>query len=860
MTPFPAGRATTPCAAATVVTTCGAATATTFWTLQAARSSRTASAISFEPGRGNNTIIGHAGLWAAGEGIDISYGDVFGSGGLVITINADGAGTTVSNVGGVVNDTFTFTHFFIGTEDDDLITRSANDDRWFGFQGGAGNDTIIGNSNGTDYVDYRDDSEFNGGGAVTVDLANETATDGFGDTDTLIDIEQVRGSIFDDSLTGDSEANELDGDDGNDTLNGGDGNDTLIGGGGDDVLNGGAGDDFILPGTGSDQVNGGSGFDTVAYDDGSLSAGINATLLGGGTPTVWTVNEVGGSTDILTDIEAIIGTGFNDTINGGAATIALQLFGGGGDDSITGGAGDDTLAGGNGNDFIDGGDGNDTIYGGFGTDTIVGGTGADTYIDDLSGLSDSQSFNMIVNLSLGQLGPNTLAPEDRNSISQVENYTLIGAVDALVIGGSEDNTFITGAGNDTINGGLGNDSIVGGAGNDSIDGSNGADTIHGGDGIDTILGGLGNDSLFGDGGDDWLDGGSGNDTILGGNGNDQIFGGDGNDLIFGGNGSDTMDGGEGGDVYVVDQFDTITDTGVTGFDRAVTNNASGMSFIMSDWSGVERVNGFTGDDTVDGSGYGQAIFVAASAGNDSIVGTAFDDILLGGDGNDFINGGDGNNLMIGGAGADTYFGGDGNDTIYVEDELDVVLDAGGGFDRVVVAVSTGLSLSVGSWANVERVASLNGNDTIDATGNTVGITLSGGDGQDSLIGGSGADILLGQNGNDYLTGGDGNDSMIGGAGNDTFVGGSGNDLIIAGAGADVFVFEDDWGRDVVLGYDDDLHIFDFTGHSAVTGFDDLQVDQVGANTEITLVAGGADKIVLASVSALVIDATDFAFA
>jgi Ca2+-binding RTX toxin-like protein len=49
-------------------------------------------------------------------------------------------------------------------------------------------------------------------------------------TDTLTSIENLVGSDFNDTLTGDAGANKLEGGVGNDTLNGGLGNDTLDGG------------------------------------------------------------------------------------------------------------------------------------------------------------------------------------------------------------------------------------------------------------------------------------------------------------------------------------------------------------------------------------------------------------------------------------------------------------------------------------------------------------------------------------------------------------------------------------------------------------------------------------------------------
>ena len=63
--------------------------------------------------------------------------------------------------------------------------------------------------------------------AVHVDLSSGIAQDGFGGTDTLVNIESVRGSDFgNDTLIGDAGDNTLDGRAGDDTLIGGDGTDT----------------------------------------------------------------------------------------------------------------------------------------------------------------------------------------------------------------------------------------------------------------------------------------------------------------------------------------------------------------------------------------------------------------------------------------------------------------------------------------------------------------------------------------------------------------------------------------------------------------------------------------------------------
>jgi Ca2+-binding RTX toxin-like protein len=69
------------------------------------------------------------------------------------------------------------------------------------FEGRAGNDTIDG-AGGIDMVRYDSATE-----GVNVNLATNTALDGLGGTDTLSNIEGIRGSSFNDILTGGNTAN-----------------------------------------------------------------------------------------------------------------------------------------------------------------------------------------------------------------------------------------------------------------------------------------------------------------------------------------------------------------------------------------------------------------------------------------------------------------------------------------------------------------------------------------------------------------------------------------------------------------------------------------------------------------------------
>lgn len=127
-----------------------------------------------------------------------------------------------------------------GTQHADMLTGSGKAIYEY-FQGIAGNDTIDGGGGNEDRVDYSRDARFGGRSGVTVDLGKGKATDGFGDTDTLRNIEQVSGSAYADALTGDGKANLLRGRGGNDTLSGKGGGDILEGEGGNDTLIGAAG-------------------------------------------------------------------------------------------------------------------------------------------------------------------------------------------------------------------------------------------------------------------------------------------------------------------------------------------------------------------------------------------------------------------------------------------------------------------------------------------------------------------------------------------------------------------------------------------------------------------------------------------
>ncbi len=253
-----------------------------------------------------------------------------------------------------------------GRDDGLLIATSAPDQ----IDGGDGTDTVTYGASDA---------------GVVVDLGKTTAqAGGHAAGDLLSNIENIIGSAYDDTLTGDTNNNKLSGREGNDTLNGGDGNDRLEGGVNDDTLNGGAGDDTLIGGTGVDTLDGGAGADMLTGgDDTDTASYANAAQVVEYVVAVDAVNglaaEVMGVTgvyvnlnkadaqvgseaegDVLISIENLIGSGYNDV-----------LIGDGNDNVLEGGAGDDILDGGAGMDMLTGGAGEDMLTGGAGEDRFV---------------------------------------------------------------------------------------------------------------------------------------------------------------------------------------------------------------------------------------------------------------------------------------------------------------------------------------------------------------------------------------------------------------------------------------------------------------------------------------------------------
>jgi serralysin len=248
----------------------------------------------------------------------------------------------------------------------DGVTNGSED-----IYGHAGNDTILG-LGGDDHINGGEGADHIDGGAgedtayyhfsktgVTVSLLNGAGIGGEAEGDTLVNVENLIGSEYDDILVGNDGRNEF---------YGGKGHDILKGGGGDDDLHGEFGNDTLKGGGGADNLWGGAGIDTAAYD--TAEHGVFVSL-GSGTSRPHDAYVLARDIDAdrLYDIEDVIGSEHDDVVWGdhGANTLA----GLGGNDELKGGGGADILRGGNGHDDIIGGAGRDVMFGDAGADTFV---------------------------------------------------------------------------------------------------------------------------------------------------------------------------------------------------------------------------------------------------------------------------------------------------------------------------------------------------------------------------------------------------------------------------------------------------------------------------------------------------------
>jgi Ca2+-binding RTX toxin-like protein len=494
---------------------------------------------SFRGNAGNDVFNGNnAGF---DPGITFDEADYSNNGSAQAVIVNLATGVASDGLGGT--DTLIDIDFVVGGAGADSLTGGAGDESLDGY---IGNDTLDGGA-GIDIARFQSSTAgviVNlSAAAITVNgttVAAGTANDGMNGIDTLIAIESVRGSDFDDYLRGSDNVGVI---------------------------------EYFQGDSGNDIIDGGAGIDFASFSAASLLlGGITATLANGSA----TISDRLGGTDTLVNIEGLIGTSSNDTLAGGAGD---QLFRGqGGSDTINGGAGSDwtiydssplgvtvDLAGAYAVDGFGGqlnlagidtlisienvvgshqvdritGDSSDNIFESLGgADVLIGGGGSDTasyrsfstsvastgvFVDLANNYSwDGLSADYFIGISnlIGSAGNDFLLGDASNNV-----FETLRAVNYNYVDGR--------GGNDTIS--YESSTTAASAYLSFQYGTNGATpdylvSVENATGSalgDTLVGDTNNNVLRGLAGNDYLSGSSGTDTLQGGTGSDLIFAGTG---------------------------------------------------------------------------------------------------------------------------------------------------------------------------------------------------------------------------------------------------------------------------------------------------------------------------------------------
>lgn len=364
---------------------------------------------------------------------------------------------------------------------------------------------------------------------------------------SVINVENIFGSIANDILSGSEFDNEIYGGGANDLIYGGDGGrDLLFGGEGNDVMvgaksvrtkgtstntsyNGGTGNDWMQSSIGNDVIDGNdpseseareakstfnngnndcdpdvnldAGYSYLSQGDsldyGYLSAGWTVTItLNGSSYVDVTVRDASGRVrerDKVRNVENLIGGAGSDPVNGDNNGNVLD--GGGGDDIVKAGGGDDLiLGGGGGNDNIDGGDGTDELSFVPVIDPVVN---QERYSPANNKLNDNKSLVLDLRLDNGA---------GRYSYNTVETSATTNQPTSQLIGVAQIGITSTDDVDDPWRGAMTSiENVVGSAKNDQIAGTAAVNVLNGYDGNDLLYGAGGNDTIRGgDGEHDWI--------------------------------------------------------------------------------------------------------------------------------------------------------------------------------------------------------------------------------------------------------------------------------------------------------------------------------------------------------------------
>lgn len=664
------------------------------------------SSATYDGGAGSDTVD-FSQVSAAGAGVNADLG-----------ANSATLGATLYGLHGIEN--------LIGTDAADVLSGDAADNQLFGgagddiLRGGAGNNLLAGGA-GSDTADYATAQT-----GIVLDLGagtTDAGANGWGGTDTLMDIENVVGTAHADWIKGSAA---------------------------DNVISAGAGDDVVMGSGGSDLLDGGSGVNILDYADIDQSITVDLAL--------GTVTKADGQDHI---------TGFGEVRGGSGADTMLSVDGA----RLFGGQGNDRLVGSAGVDYLDGGEGDDRLLGSLGSDTLIGGAGTDTvdYADVAANLYVDLAAGMASVFSGSYVGGKyTIAT---NSTTTFGRDTLSGIEDVIGSRTATTNYLSGNAANNRLVGGTGDNYMQGGSGNDILDGSLGKmDWAMYRTSTAGVVANLATGTA--------QDGLGGTDTLIAMEGlwgsafDDHLTGGAVTHLLYGGAGNDTLVNGTASYLQAVD-------TGVT-VDLAAGITSNDGFGTQDTLIGVDRVVGSRLDDTIFGNIRNNTI--STNEGNDYVYGSGGNDTLDLGGGNDTVDysllsagvradlaaksvtklqggkdtlsnaenvtgtyfadeitGDAANNVLIGNGGADLLIGGGGNDLLI-----------GGADNAATASYRTSTSGIVAELGAGQVRDGLGGTDTLVQIGRIEGSanndTFSFSSQQDlarySIDGGAGSDTVL----------------------------------------------------------------------------------------------------------------------
>ncbi|MBS0124454.1 beta strand repeat-containing protein [Thetidibacter halocola] len=688
----------------------------------------------------------------------------------------------------------------------------------------------------------------------------------------IYEIENLVGSQGDDILIGNRGDNALAGNDGDDTLLGRDGDDVLGGGAGRNLLIGGPGDDTFLVSEGDASVVGGGGFDSLNFAGrpGAVSVNLTTGSWAGTLDTnlpVWNdtgttearlfngvsmtprdvletdpifANDAGDLTRVLPDTddyaadpglprfeitEAQVGLDLSGEIAGVEAVIGT-----GGDDTLTGSAGHERLDGDAGNDTLRGNQGNDTLIGGGGRDVIFGdGGAAATALPDLLFLNEGGSYGPDY-LSVSGFADMPTTALTMEALVKLEDtsgqgvgtnvYTIMSYAVGTIY-----NAFTVITTDTTVENSERYLRII--INNQVVNTTVPVAAFYDGDvhGLSVEWDGLaGFVRISLDGVTVWNEVGiPAAQTTLAAGGT-LVFGQDQDNLGGGFSSLQDLQGGI-GDIRLWDGTRTTGDIAADAFGPVGPADYADMAgYWQVDAAGEALVAQVGPALTVNGDVRFEDGGAALASSNDVIEGGLGADTIEGGDGADTIDGGDQDDVIDAGDGHDDVTGGNGRDSITLGKGHDIFRDN----DQVQF-----------------------GEDTV--LGNGGKDTILGGGGNDSLDGQFGADSVSGGDGDDYVGGGQGDDTLEGGVGNDTVEGGDGRDAAWLGDGDDLFIDNTQGGvsgRDTVYAGAGDDTIGGGAGDDLFYGQDgsDSVLGRLGNDTlyggqgDDTLVGGGGDDV------------------